>query len=142
MTQQPGQIATCALYTIQPGDTLQSIAERAYGDGTKWQLIYNAPQNQFFIGDNPDLIQPGQDLFIPAQDSITQGANYTVQTGDTLQSIAERAYCDANQWQVIYNMPQNQQVIGDNPDLIQPGQILYIPSPLDTPSGGGGGHVH
>lgn len=63
MTQHPGTIATCACYTVQPGDSLWLIAEQAYGDGTKWQWIYD--HNKNVIGDNPDDIQPEQVLFIP-----------------------------------------------------------------------------
>jgi nucleoid-associated protein YgaU len=66
MTQQPGTIPTCSHYIVQSGDTLQSIAEQVYGDGTKWQVIYDLPVNRLVIGDNPDLIQPGQVLFIPS----------------------------------------------------------------------------
>lgn len=141
MTQQQGTIATCSNYTVQFGDTLQSIAEQAYGDDTKWQWIYD--NNTQVIGNYPDLLQAGQVLFIPHADPITQAANYTVQIGDALQSIAERAYCNGQAWNMIYDLPSNQQVIGDNPDLLQPGQVLFIPSTLlDTPSGGGGGSIH
>jgi nucleoid-associated protein YgaU len=133
MTQQPGTIATCATYIVQPGDSLSLIAMKAYGDVTKWQWIYD--YNKEVIGDNPDLLQPGQRLFIPHSDPITQYANYIVQTSDTLQSIAERAYCDAKYWDVIWWA--NQRVIGRNPDDIQPGQDLFIP----YIPGHGGGHT-
>jgi nucleoid-associated protein YgaU len=63
MTQQPGTIPTCTDYTVQSGDSLWLIAEKAYGDGTKWQWIYDHNKNA--IGDNPDLIHPGLELFIP-----------------------------------------------------------------------------
>jgi len=131
MTQQSGTIATCATYTVQSGDSLSLIAMKAYGDATKWQWIYD--YNKKVIGNNPDLIQPGQDLFIPHSDPITQYENYTVQTGDTLQSIAERAYCDAKFWDGIWLA--NQRVIGLNPDNVQPGQVLFIPYRPGTVSG-------
>jgi nucleoid-associated protein YgaU len=54
----PGQ------YTVQKGDTLWGIAERHYGSGTKWPLIYSA--NTGTVGPNPNLIYPGQVLTIPA----------------------------------------------------------------------------
>src|SRR5438552_6484939 len=60
----------------------------------------------------------------------TPGSNYTVQSGDTLSGIAQQAYGDGNQWQIIYNA--NTQVIGNNPNLIRPGEVLYIP-PLAPP---------
>lgn len=50
-------------YTVREGDTLWAIAEQFYGDGNEWQKIYQANRN--VIGDNPDLIQPGQQLTIP-----------------------------------------------------------------------------
>jgi len=50
-------------YTVQPGDSLFSIAQQAYGDGNKWQNIYDA--NKQVIGDDPNLIRPGEVLYIP-----------------------------------------------------------------------------
>ena len=47
-------------YTVESGDTLWAIAERYYGDGSKYQAIADASGIP-----NPDLIQPGQVLTIP-----------------------------------------------------------------------------
>jgi len=47
-------------YTVVSGDTLWAIAERFYGDGTKYQVIADASGVS-----NPDLIHPGQVLTIP-----------------------------------------------------------------------------
>lgn len=47
-------------YTVESGDTLWAIAERFYGDGSKYQVIAAASGVS-----NPDLIQPGQVLTIP-----------------------------------------------------------------------------
>src|SRR2546428_430742 len=116
-------------YTVQPGDTLSSIAQQAYGDSNKWQIIYDA--NKQVIGSDPNLIHPGQVLYIPVL-SPTPGSNYTVQPGDTLFSIAQRAYGDGNKWQIIYDA--NKQVIGSDPNLIHPGQILYTPVLSPTPA--------
>jgi nucleoid-associated protein YgaU len=49
-------------YTVQSGDTLWDIAKKFYGNGTDWTKIYDA--NKSVIGDNPDLIKPGQVLTI------------------------------------------------------------------------------
>jgi nucleoid-associated protein YgaU len=49
-------------YIVAKGDSLSKIAQRAYGDGTKWRKIYEA--NKDIIKD-PDLIYPGQALNIP-----------------------------------------------------------------------------
>jgi LysM repeat protein len=115
-------------YTVQGGDTLSSIAQQAYGNSSQWQIIYDA--NKQVIGSNPNVIYPGQVLYIPAI-SPTPGSNYTVQSGDTLSSIAQQAYGDSNKWQIIYDA--NKQVIGSNPNVIYPGQVLYIP-PVSQPT--------
>jgi LysM repeat protein len=47
-------------YTVQPGDTLWDIAERVYGDGTKYPVIAVASGIT-----NADLIKPGEILTIP-----------------------------------------------------------------------------
>ena len=51
---------TVRAYMVVSGDTLWAIAERFYGDGSKYQVIADAND----ISD-PDLIQPGQLLIIP-----------------------------------------------------------------------------
>ncbi|HUO86768.1 MAG TPA: LysM peptidoglycan-binding domain-containing protein, partial [Thermoanaerobaculia bacterium] len=53
------------------------------------------------------------------------GTESTVQSGDSLSKIAQRHLGDANRWPEIYQA--NRAVIGDNPDLIKPGQRLRIP---------------
>lgn len=47
-------------YTVESGDTLWAIAERFYGDGSKYQVIADASGIS-----NPDLIHPGEVLTIP-----------------------------------------------------------------------------
>lgn len=51
-------------YTVQKGDTLSHIAKQFYGKAGAWNQIYEANRDQL---DNPDLIQPGQVLKIPAK---------------------------------------------------------------------------
>ncbi|MBD0347423.1 MAG: LysM peptidoglycan-binding domain-containing protein, partial [Coleofasciculus sp. Co-bin14] len=60
-------MSTNQTYTVQPGDTLALIAQKFYGDGNLWQLIYDANRNT--IGDNPNQLQVGMVLVIPAKDS-------------------------------------------------------------------------
>jgi hypothetical protein len=54
-----------------------------------------------------------------------------VQSGDTLYSIAQSFYGDGNKWPLIYDY-SNSQVIGQDPNLVLPGVVLYIP-PLVQP---------
>lgn len=52
-----------ALYTVEKGDTLWAISEKNYGNGSKYNVIFQA--NQPMIKD-ADEIYPGQVLRIPA----------------------------------------------------------------------------
>ncbi len=52
-----------ATYVVQQGDFLFSIAQRAYGDGNKFNVIYEA--NKDVIGPDPNVLIPGQVIFIP-----------------------------------------------------------------------------
>lgn len=53
-------------YTVKSGDSLWKISERVYGNGNDWRRIYEANKDQI---QNPDVIQPGWVLTIPAQAS-------------------------------------------------------------------------
>ena len=59
----------------------------------------------------------------PLPRSQSQAARtYTVESGDTLWAISERFYGDGNKYQIIADASGI-----ENPDLIQPGQVLTIP---------------
>lgn len=51
---------------------------------------------------------------------------YTVVSGDYLWNIAKKFYGNGSKYTVIYNA--NKDVIGGNPNLIRPGQVLTIPA--------------
>ncbi|UCM88429.1 M23 family metallopeptidase [Streptomyces marincola] len=53
------QVASAGTYTVAKGDTLFHIATTEDVDGG-WEALYDG--NQDVIGDNPDLIKPGQEL--------------------------------------------------------------------------------
>jgi len=55
--------ATQRTYVVKSGDSLSKIAKELYGDAKRWPDIYAA--NKALIGENPNLIQPGQKLIIP-----------------------------------------------------------------------------
>ena len=60
VTEEPAPEPAARTYTVESGDSLWAIAERFYGDGSKFQVIADASGIP-----NPDLIQPGQVLTIP-----------------------------------------------------------------------------
>ena len=60
---EPVPVAAEGTYTVKAGDCLWSIAQEAYGTGTKWGVIYNA--NKASVKD-PASLWIGQVLVIPA----------------------------------------------------------------------------
>lgn len=54
-------------------------------------------------------------------------AEHTVVSGETLSSISMKYYdsADKEDWMAIYEA--NKDVIGDNPNVIKPDQVLKIP---------------
>src|SRR5947209_1825032 len=122
-------------YIVQAGDTLSGIAQRAYNNGSQpyWTAIYLV--NQYEIGNDPDVIHPGEPLYIPPIVSPPERLTfYIVQAGDTLWGIAQQASGDGSRWPVIYN--DNKNVIGSDPNQIFPGQILFMNGGLIKPGTG------
>jgi len=63
----PTVTGAAVIYTVQQGDTLSAIAQRFTGAGSRWGELYNLPENKVVIGDNPNLLQIGQRLTLPAE---------------------------------------------------------------------------
>ena len=74
--------------------------------------------------DEPDFsdVQGGSSS-ISSDTSVER--TYTVRPGDSLSKIAKSLLGDAKKWRVLYDA--NTDVVGSNPDLIHPGQVLKIP---------------
>lgn len=131
-------------YVVQPGDSLSSIAA-AYGVSLNAIVTAN-PQIA-----NPNLIFPGQIVYIPNSGSIpgtggtsipnTGGNNgffYVVQPGNTLSGIAAQYGVT-----VAAILAANPTVT--NANLIFPGQVIFIPNGSNgsgiPPTGGGSTYV-
>jgi nucleoid-associated protein YgaU len=69
-------------------------------------------------------VQSGSSSTAPDADTAGTSRSYTVKKGDSLSKIAKREYGDAQQWRRIYEANRN---TIENPDLIQPGQVLRLP---------------
>ena len=102
-------------YMVKNGDNLSKIAEKY---NTTWQELYEL--NKEVIGNNPNIIKPGQILKI-SSDKNTKQRKYIDQEGDNLSRIAEKYNTT---WQKLYEL--NKEVIGNNPNIIKSGQILKI----------------
>lgn len=138
-------------YTVRPGDTLWSIADRHYG-------IADASLVDLLLAANPiirdsDLIQVGWHLVLPSVDPaqapappVEGDATWTVvsvQRGDTLWDIVDDHYGHATGelvWTVVEANPEL-----EDPSLIFAGQQITLPpvpaqadevspSPIDEPT--------
>lgn len=56
--------STQKTYTVVSGDCLWNITKKFTGDGSRWQELYSL--NKAVVGNNPNLIYPGQILTLPA----------------------------------------------------------------------------
>ena len=73
-------------YTVQPNDTLSSIAQQAYGNPNYWSIIYNA--NIQIIGPNHSLIRPGEELYIPTSGQQIKLCKVTAANGIYIRTQA------------------------------------------------------
>ena len=103
------------VYIVVAGDTLSKIA-------SKYNTTYQKLAEYNGIA-NPNLIYPGQKIKIPSSNNSSNSDPiiYTIKKGDTLSAIAKKY---GTTWQKIYE--DNKGVIGKNPNLIIPGQVIKI----------------
>ena len=91
----------------------------------QWRDYGTKTVNIFFNMENPKA------GFEPQGEATTSPApaaaqTYTVVKGDCLWNIAKKFYGNGSKYSIIYNA--NKSVIGGNPNLIYPGQVLTIPA--------------
>lgn len=88
----PGQGSTVSIcaqtYTVQRGDSLSAIAQRFLGNLLAYNLIFQATNaavgsDGFTPIRDPNLIEPGQILCIPASNGVISSTTGTVLTGAT-----------------------------------------------------------
>jgi nucleoid-associated protein YgaU len=144
---QPNTSSDLTKYVVvKSGDSLSKIARRIYGKLSMWKKL-----QQINNVANADLIFPGDRVYydetgmavVPAPASKTQVVattasktqvvaappiantvkSYVVQAGDTLGSIAKRAYGSTDQWKELYK--KNSTAVS-TPDAIYPGQTITI----------------
>lgn len=156
-------------YIVQPGDTLWSVSEKAYGTGFRWTEIAEAnnltegaalvtgqqialPENVSpsasplaMASSSPDASEvarvlpspspsqvaiptmspspiPSQTTTPTSPGAVITGTSYTVVHGDTLWSIACRAYNDCYAWTKI---AQANKLV--NPNMIHAGNVFTLP---------------
>ena len=119
-------------YMIKRGDYLIKIAVREYGDSSMWREIYE--WNKQEIGPNPDRIYPYNFLSLKrdseqAKNCELEFFEYTIQSGDTAWSLAQKIYNDELAWVVIYM--DNSDMIKNNNGVLQPGATFQMRKKLD-----------
>ena len=131
-----GSLTLPATYKVSAGDSLVQVAEKYYKNSDYWPGL--AKVNKL---DNPSNIEPGTEINVPKTEEVSNitvsdlapadqgtitGSTYVVQYGDTLSSIAQRAYGDWSQWQKIDQANPIGRLPNGNP-LIHSGNVLVIP---------------
>jgi len=74
-------------YTVRPGDTLSSIAQRFYGTSADWTWLYD--QNKSVLS-NPNDIYPGEVLKVPS-DPPANAASYAPKHAKTTTVLTSSA---------------------------------------------------
>lgn len=130
----PASTPRTETYTVKEGDSLASIWRDLTGSERGWEQLQQANP-----GLDPSRLKIGQVLKVPdwkqsagaskatapvRAPAATPGA-YTVQSGDTLSSIATKVYGDSKLWKRIYDA--NKDAIGSDPGALKVGQSLRIP---------------
>ena len=106
-------------HTIQKGETLSGIAKKYYGSGDSTHYNFIAKANGI---SNPNKISVGKVLTIPEyKNESVSYKTHTVRKGENLSVIAKKYNTT---WKKIYE--DNKSVIGSNPNLVKPGQVLVI----------------
>lgn len=106
------------IYVVVPGDTLWKLAE-TFGTDVNTIARYNG------IAD-PDYIEVGQVLRIPAENISDNADIYIVRSGDTLFDIAMLHNTTIDELATINGL--------DNANHIEPGQVLRLPTENDNSS--------
>jgi len=117
-------------YTVQSGETFESIAGMWFGDTSRFSDISRA--NPLV---DPNNIALGQVIKLPPRDlprrivvdpPDAQGVRiHEVRSGETLSDIALAAYGKSSKWTVIYEA--NKAMIGPDSSKLQVGMELVIP---------------
>ena len=96
-------------YTVKSGDSLWSIANKYNTSVSELKSLNNL---------SSDVLQIGQVLKLPSNDNLT-GNIYTVKSGDSLWSIANKYNTSVNELKSLNNLSS---------DILQIGQVLKLPS--------------
>ncbi|MFI4898499.1 MAG: LysM peptidoglycan-binding domain-containing protein [Phycisphaerales bacterium JB059] len=132
-------------YTVREGDSFESIAQRHYGDASRWSVIARANPLK-----DPRRLRAGQQIRVPLDPDNVQGVAVTpepepeptpspdapepssarvhrVEPGDTLSSIAKRYLGTSTRAGEIFQL---------NRDRLRDMHSLHVGQELRIPAGG------
>jgi murein DD-endopeptidase MepM/ murein hydrolase activator NlpD len=109
--------APYSTYTVQPGDSVTSIAD-SFGLDQNY-IMWNNPE----VREDPDYLLVGANVVIPS----VNGLVYTVTLGDTLSDIAAFYQIDV---QTITSFGPNEL---SSPDQVVEGKVLVLPGAVPPP---------
>ncbi|MQA00407.1 MAG: LysM peptidoglycan-binding domain-containing protein [Dehalococcoidia bacterium] len=135
-------------YALGRGEYLWAVAQRLYGDGSRWTEIFEANRGRVMTDGtrlvDPNRLEVGWRLRIPlparhleARDGVAM--RYQVRLGDSLWAIAERLLADGFRWTELWDLNGGREMPGGrrfvDPDLILPGWWLNLPATgIETPA--------
>jgi len=79
------------------------------------------------VTSSPSAVVPTNVANVSATPAVAGATEYVVQPGDTLRTIAQEQYGEAQLWPRIYQA--NRDTIGPDPDALQAGTRLILPPP-------------
>lgn len=120
--RDPEEEGGVKIYTVEAGDTVSGIAA-AHGVTVNTVLWAN-------VLDNVDAIKPGDQIFIPP----VNGFNYTIRSGDTLDSLVTKYKADRGRIIAYNGLPANGELSVGEEIVIPDGIKEVAPS---VPSGTG-----
>jgi CubicO group peptidase (beta-lactamase class C family) len=123
------QVEDGQAYIIQADDWLSKLADKFYGDPLAWPVIWEATNakaaadSSFAVIDNPDVIEVGQKVWIPAIASLSEVPVATPVTTKPPKVTADMLA----EFEVIFETErQNFNVPGAAVAIVQDGEIVYV----------------
>lgn len=126
--------------TVESGQTLSELARKHLGSAADWDELLNANKDKL---SRPEQLRAGMTLRLPEKaikraaqstpavttttttNTVTPSAkSYTIESGDTLSSIAAKTLGSAGKWYKLYQ--HNKSTI-DDPDNLTVGTTIKIP---------------
>jgi len=129
-----GGISTATLYAQEPvhvirGATVLKVSENAAQIAFGMGLFYRGSEEeleQSYIAFKDDQAGPVRaEKPSPKQPKTVMKHHHVVKKGESLSRISKLYYGKSKYWKTIYR--KNRNIIGSDPNVIHPGQRLYIP---------------